>query len=67
MDDEWSPRKLTREQARMESLLYWSKKTVAERLEASEVLTRRLLQMRGIDRDDAETDWTPSRVRRGKR
>ena len=67
MADDWNPRKLTREQARTEDLLYWSNKTVAERLEASEALTRRLYEVRGINRDDTEADFTPSRVRRSKR
>lgn len=67
MGDEWSARKLTREQARLEHLLYWSRKTVAERLEASEALTRRLYQMRGIDLDDGKADLTARRVRRRKR
>ena len=67
MEDDWNPRKLTREQALAESRLYWSEKTVAERLAASEALTRRLYEMRGINRDDTEADFTPSRVRRSQR
>ena len=57
-------RKLTHEQARMEQRLYWSRKTVAERLEACAALTRRLHLMRGIDIDEQQTDLRPRRVPR---
>lgn len=63
----WNPRKLTREQARMEQHLYWSRKTVAERLEASWALTKRMYLMRGIDLDEYQTDLTPRRVSRRPR
>ena len=67
------PRKLTHEQARMEHLLYWSRKTVAERLAASAALTRRLYKLRGIDwgkeksLDERNADLTPRRVSRRPR
>jgi hypothetical protein len=59
-----APRKLTYHQARMEHLLYWSRKSVPERLAAAHALTRRMYRMRGIDIDQYKTDLTPSRVRR---
>ena len=62
-----SPRKLTHEQARMEQLLYWSKKTIPERLAACTSLTKQLYQMRGIEVDEREADFTPSRVPRRPR
>ncbi len=45
-------RKLTREEARAEQRLFWSRMSVTERLAASAELTRRMYLMRGIDRDD---------------
>jgi len=59
-----TPRTLTPQQARMEQLLYWSRKSVPERLAAATELTRRMYKMRGIDIDERKTDLTPSRVRR---
>ena len=44
-----APRKLTHEQARIEQLVYWSKKTPAERLAAMTALNKRLLGIRGIE------------------
>jgi hypothetical protein len=61
---DWAPRKLTHAQARMEQRLYWSRKSMAERLAAMTALTRRMYRMRGIDLDEFKTDLTPSRVRR---
>ena len=58
------PQKLTHEQARQEQRLYWSRKTVAERLAAMTALTKRLYAMRGIDLDEFKTDLTPRRVAR---
>jgi hypothetical protein len=53
-----SPRKLTKVEARIEQVLYWSKKSIPERLAAA------MYQMRGIDIDERKTDLTPSRVSR---
>ena len=50
--------KLTHAQARMEQHLYWSSKTVMERLTASRALTRRMYLMRGIDIDELKPDLT---------
>jgi len=61
---DFAPRKLTHPQARMEQLLYWSRKSIPERLAAATALTRRLYRMRGIHLDEQEADFTPSRVRR---
>ena len=61
----FAARKLSHEEARMEQHLYWSTKTMAERLSGMTALTRRMYAMRGINLDDFETDFTPSRVRRG--
>lgn len=65
--EDWAPRKLSHDQARQEQLTYWSTKPVAARLEAAATLTRRLLEMRGIDLAQSETDWTVTRVRREPR
>ncbi len=62
-----TPRKLSHAEARMEQLLYWQTKTVAERLAASYDLTRRMYRMRGISLDESKTDLTPSRVSRRAR
>ncbi len=63
-----TPRKLSHEAARMEQLLYWSRKSVPERLAAMTDLTRRLYRMRGIDVDKSDSgkqaDLTPRFVRR---
>jgi hypothetical protein len=57
-------RKLTREQARLEQHLYWSRKSIPERLAAATELTQRLYRMRGINLDESKADFTPVRVRR---
>jgi hypothetical protein len=59
-----APRKLNHHDARMEQLLYWSRKSVPERLEAATAVTRRMVEMRGISYDEQQADLTPSRVRR---
>ena len=51
-----APRKLTHHQARMEHLLFWSRKSVAERLAAAQALTERMYLMRGINLDEYKTD-----------
>lgn len=61
-----APRKLTREEARREQHLYWSRKSVAERLAAMTELTRRMYRMRGIDIDERKADFTARRVRRSQ-
>jgi hypothetical protein len=48
----------------MEHLLYWSRKSIPERLAAATALTRRMYRMRGIDLDELKADLTPRRVRR---
>jgi hypothetical protein len=60
------PRKLSHEAARMEQRLYWSQKSVQERLAAMTELTRRMYRMRGIDIDERKTDFTPRRVHRSR-
>ena len=62
--DDFSPRKLTREQAKLEQRLYWSRKTIPERLAAMTALTERMYAMRGISIDERKADFTVSRVRR---
>ncbi len=62
-----APRKLTHEQARMEQLVYWCKKTMPERLAAMTALTNRLYRMRGIEIDERKADFTPSRIPRRTR
>jgi hypothetical protein len=65
MSEGWGElRKLTRDEARMEQHLYWSRKSVPERLAAATELTRRLYSIRGIDLDERKADFTPSRVPR---
>jgi hypothetical protein len=61
-----APRKLTHPQARMEQLLYWSRKSIPERLAAATALTKRMNAMRGIHLDERKADFTPRRVRRRK-
>jgi hypothetical protein len=61
-----TPRKLTHHQARMEHLLYWSSKSIPERLAAATALTARMYKMRGIHIDEQQADFTPRRVRRRK-
>ena len=58
------PRKLTHEEARMEQRLYWSRKSMPERLAAMTALTKRMNEMRGIFIDEQNPDLTPRRVRR---
>lgn len=62
----FAPRKLTHHQARMEHLLYWSRKTIPERLAAMTSLNWRMYKMRGIDINEHTANFTPSRVRRRK-
>jgi hypothetical protein len=64
--NDWDPRKLTREAGKMEQRLYWSRKSIPERLVAMTELTRRMYKMRGIDLDERKADFTVSRVRRRK-
>ena len=64
--EEFAPRKLTYAEARAEQRRYWSGKSVAERLAAMTELNRRLYRMRGIDIDQFKTDFTVSRVPRGR-
>jgi hypothetical protein len=59
-----APRKLTHEQARMEQHLYWSRKSMPERLAAMTALTKRMREIRGIFIDEDKPDFTLSRVRR---
>ncbi len=63
---DFAPRKLTHEEARMEQRLYWSKKSIPERLAAMTALNRRMYEMRGISIDEFEADLTPRRVRRSR-
>jgi hypothetical protein len=63
---DWAPRKLTREAGKVEQRLYWSGKSMAERLAAATTLTERMYRMRGIVIDDQAADLTPRRVRRRK-
>ena len=58
------PRKLGHKAGRMEQMLYWSRKSVAERLAGATDLTRRMVAMRGIDLDERKTDFTARRVSR---
>lgn len=58
------PRKLSHHEARTEQRVYWSRKSIPERLEAAAALTRRLYEMRGIAYDEPKADFTPSRIRR---
>ncbi len=64
--DDWSPRRLTHEQASAEQRLYWSRKSIPERLAAMTALNERMLRMRGIDPDELKADLTPRRVRRSQ-
>jgi len=59
-------RKLSHDEARMEQLLYWSTKSIPERLVAMTELTRRMYRMRGIDIDERKADFTPRRIRRSQ-
>jgi hypothetical protein len=62
--DDLTPRKLTHEQARAEQRLYWSKKSIPERLAAMTALNKRMRGMRGIFLDESKPDWNPRWVRR---
>jgi len=62
--NDWAPRKLTRAQASAEQRVYWSRKTIPERLAAMTDLTKRMYRMRGIDLDELKADLAPRRVRR---
>jgi hypothetical protein len=66
-DESLRVRKLSHEEARMEQLLYWSRKTIPERLAAMTALTKRMYRMRGIDIDEFQADLTPRRIPRSKR
>ena len=59
-------RKLSHQQASMEESMYWSRKSIPERLAAATALTKRLYRMRGIDIDEQEADFTPRRISRRK-
>ena len=61
-----APRKLSHAEARMEQRLYWSKKSIPERLAAMTALTKRMNEMRGIFINEQNPDLTPCRVRRRK-
>lgn len=56
-------RMLSHEEARAEQRLYWSRKSIPERLAAMAELNRRMYQMRGIDVDQISADLTPGFVR----
>ena len=60
----WNPKKLNHDAARQEQRLYWSLKSVAERLAGATELTRNLYRMRGFDIDERKPDLTPRRVHR---
>ena len=60
----FAPRKLSHEAARTEQRVYWSRKSIPERLAAATALTRRLYEMRGLAYDEQQADFTPSRIRR---
>jgi hypothetical protein len=64
--ESWAPRKLTHLQGKAEQRLYWSGKSIPERLAAMTALTKRMYLMRGIDIDEFKADFTVSRVRRRK-
>ena len=61
-----TPRKLTHAEGRMEQRLYWSRKSIPERLAAMTALTKRMNEMRGIFIDEQNPDLTPRFVRRRK-
>jgi hypothetical protein len=62
--ESFAPRKLTYDQARAELRLYWSRKSVPERLAAMTALNERVYKPRGIDLDDSKNDWTARHVSR---
>ncbi len=49
--ERFDARMLTREEAKTEERLYWSRRTVAERLAGAAAITKDLYRMRGIDLD----------------
>ena len=59
-------RKISREQGRAEQREYALSLSVPERLAAMTALTEDLYRMRGIDRNERQTDWTVTRVRRSR-
>jgi hypothetical protein len=61
---DWAPRKLTHYEARLEQRLYWSRKSIPERLAAMTALTECMYRMRGIRIDEQKADFTPRRARR---
>lgn len=62
--DNLRPRKLTHEQGRAEQRLYWSTKSISERLAAMTALNKRMREMRGIFLDESKADWNARWVRR---
>jgi hypothetical protein len=62
--ESWAPRKLSHLQGKVEQRIYWSGKSIPERLAAMTALNRRMNQMRGIPIDEQHADFTPRRVRR---
>jgi hypothetical protein len=70
IEEAWptAARMLSHEEARAEQRLYWSRKSVAERLGAMAELNRRMHRMRGSELDerkaDGQADFGPSRIRR---
>ena len=57
-------RRLSHAEARMEQRLYWSGKSIPERLAAMTALNKQMCAMRGIAYDEQEADLTPRRIRR---
>jgi hypothetical protein len=57
---------LSHDEARAEQRLYWSRKSIPERLAAMTELNRRMYAMRGIDIDALKSALTPRFVRRNK-
>jgi hypothetical protein len=66
-DEPLTLRKLTREQAKLEQHLCWSRKSIPERLAAGAALTKRLYRMHGIDIDEQQADLTPRCIPRSRR
>jgi len=54
------PRKPTREQAKIEQRLYWSQKSIPERLAAMTALNKRMREVRGVFIDEDKPDWNPA-------
>ncbi len=63
-----APRKLSHPEARAEQRLFWSRKSIPERLAGMMELKQRMQQLRGMNIDESNTDkladFTPRRVRR---